>query len=371
MSKENKVEESVLISTDEKSDSVQIEEPKQLKTNKPPGHGLIYFLLFIIIAGFITAIIYFWEEQKNQNGLLKQQDNELLMLKQKINNIDIGNNKRDESIALNNQQLQMVVENVNEAINISQRATERVNRTQRGWALAEIDYLLRMAHRRLDVAKDIAGAIAALKGADSRLEELADLKLFKIRKQLAIDIASLSAIKQADVSGVALAIDQVMTYITELPFKSVQSKIQSQLESSAADKPVIVNAEKKKNFVDSVIETVKQIGDIKIHQRSLQVVAGEVQQKQIEQLLYTHLIGLRLAALSYQQENFIYEIEQTNKLLDMYYESDSNRIKQLKETLNSYKKIQLSPMLPELTKAWEMLQEEISKPVNKVQQEIK
>ena len=365
MSKENKVEK--LAPEDKKPASVQTEELKQQVSSKPPGSGLVYLLLLIVAAGVSAAAYYFWEKQKNQNVLFKQQESKLLILSEKINSNDAENKKRDESISKNTQQLKIVSTNTVEAIKNSQQAAELVNRTQRGWALAEVDYLLRMAHRRLDVARDIAGAIAALKGADSRLEELADLKLFKIRKQLAKDIGELRAIKQADVSGIALAIDQAMMYINELPFKSVQSKIKKQLESPASNE--LTNTELEKTFVDSVIETVKQIGDIKIHQRSLEVASGGVQQKQIEQLLYTHLIALRLAALSYNQSNFMYEVEQAIELLDVYYDGNSDRIVRLKESLEEYKKVRLSPVLPELTKAWEILREEITKPVKKVQQE--
>ena len=369
MSKKNKVEKSV--PADESPVAVQTEKLEQKKVSKSPGNGLIYLLLLIIIAGVSATAYYFFEKQKSQGALFKQQDNKLLALSKKISSNNAENVKRDKAISNNGQQLQIVIANADEAISVSQQTTELVNRSQRGWALAEVDYLLRMAHRRLEVARDIAGAIAALKGADARLEELADLKLFKIRKQLAMDIAGLSAIKQADVSGMVLAIDQVMGYITELPFKSVQSKIKDQLEQPESTKLRRTSDEAEKSFVSTVIETVKQIGDIKIHQRSLEVVAGGVQQKQIEQLLLTHLIGIRLAALSHQQKSFIYEIEQTNDLLNMYYESASERIKKIKEILNEYKKVQLTPALPELTKAWGMLQKNISNPVNKVRQEAK
>jgi len=369
MSKENKAEETAEESTDQKSAEVKVEKAEIEKANKPASNGFIYFLILLVIAGLVAAAYYFWEEQKNQNTLLKQQADQILMFSKKINSNDTENNKRDEAIAQNNKQLQVAVENADEAIAISQQATVLVNRAQREWVLAEVDYLLRIAHRRLDIARDIGGAVAALKGADSRLQELSDLKLFNIRKQLAKDIADLRAVHQADVAGIALEIDQVMAHINELPFKSVQSKVQAQLEKPANTETLNTANDLEKTFIDSVIATVKQIGDIKIHQRSLELDSTGIQHKQIEQLLYTHFISLRLAALNYNQQSFMYEVERIAELLDKYYDGSSDGIKQLKVSMDNYKKIQLSPILPELIKAWEMLQEEMNKPVNKVQQE--
>ena len=369
MSKENIIEESAEAATDTSAASVQTEEIKTEKKNKPAGNGFLYFLILIIVSAVVAASYYFFEEQKIQNTLLKQQADKILMLNNKVSSNNAENNKRDEAISQTNQQLQIVIANADEAISVSQQAADLVNRSQRGWALAEVDYLLRMAHRRLEVAKDIAGAIAALQGADSRLEELSDLKLFKIRKQLAKDIASLRAIKQADISGISLAIDQAIAHVSELPFKSVQSTVKAQLDNTDSNETLNKKTELEKTFVDSVIETVKQIGDIKIHQRSLEVKSGGVQQKQVEQLHYSHLIALKLAALNYHQKNFEYEVQQMSELLNTYYDASSDRVKQLKASMEEYGKVQLSPVLPELTKAWEMLQEEKSKPVYKVQQE--
>ena len=369
MSKENKAEETAEELKDQQSAVDKVEKSEAEKTNKPANNGFIYFTILLVIAGLAAATYYFWEEQKNQNTVLKQQADQILMLSKTINSNDAENNKRDEAIAQNKEQLQVAVANADEAIAISQQATVLVNRSQRGWVLAEVDYLLRIAHRRLEIARDIAGAVAALKGADSRLQELSDLKLFNIRKQLAKDIADLRSVHQADVAGIALEIDQVMSHINELPFKSVQSKVQAKLEESANTEVVNTSTDLEKTFIDSVIATVKQIGDIKIHQRSLELDSAGIQHKQIEQLLYTHLISLRVAALNYNQQSFTYEVERIVELLDKYYDGSSDGIKQLKESLNNYNKIQLSPVLPELIKAWEMLQEEMNKPVNKTQQE--
>ncbi len=236
---------------------------------------------------------------------------------------------------------------------ISQRAIEIVNRSQRDWALAEIDYLLRIAHQRIAVAKDIAGAIAALKGADARIEQLGDLSLFKVRKQLAKDIANLNAVHQADVNGITLALDEMIAYLPDLPFKSVKDEIKVQFtENDVLEQP----EEKDKTFVDSVIETVKQIGDIKIHQRSIQAASSAQQQNSIEQLLRTYLLSARLAALRFDQTQFLHEINQASELLRLHYEYSDNRIEQLQKTLLGYSALQLNPDLPELTRSWALLQ---------------
>ncbi len=347
---------------DENVSKVKDTKPKPTKQKKPVGFWFL-FLLIIIVAGSAGAAgYYFWEQQNKQKNDLQHQQASIVSLLNELKRAEKNINNNAQGVANNKTLSADLKKQILQTQNISQRAIAIVNRNQRDWALAEIDYLLRIAHQRIAVAKDIAGAIAALKGADERLEQLGDLTLFNIRKQLAKDIGSLNAIHQADVNGISLMIDQTIAYLPELPFKSVKDEIKIQFtENDAVEQPEV----KEKTFVDSLMETVKQIGDIKVHQRSIQAASSGEQQSQIEQLLRTYLLGARLAALRFDQTQFLHEIGQASEIVRLHYDENDNRIQQLKKTLLEYSAMQLSPDLPELTKAWALLQKEITNPTYK------
>jgi len=318
------------------------------------GNGLLVFLIFIIFAASSAASFYFWNLQQKQSHILKTQQDSIENLTMQLTQVANDINKKSEVSDNNVIKLDNLANQLKQTEAISQQAIEIVNRSQRDWALAEIDYLLRIAHQRIAVARDIEGAIAALKGADLRIEQLGDLNLFNIRKQLASDIASLNAIHRADVNGISLALDQVIAYLPELPFKSAKEEIKIQFsENAAVEKP----KSEDKTFVDSVIETVKQIGDIKVHQRSIQAASSAEQQNSIEQLLRTYILGARLAALRFDQIQFLHEINQASEIIRLHYDEGDNRIQELQKMLLDYSALQLSPNLPELTKAWTLLQD--------------
>lgn len=321
---------------------------------KSSKNGLIIILLLIIVIVSSAAAYYFWERQQKQSDILKIQQQSIEDINLRLNKVANDFNKNSKVSANTLNKLDNLTNQLKQTEGISQRAIEIVNRSQRGWALAEVDYLLRIAHQRIAVARDIKGAIAALKGADSRIEQLGDLNLFKIRKQLASDISSLNAIHRADVNGISLALDQVIAYLPELPFKSAKDEIKKQLIDAADIEP---KKSEEKTFVDSVIETVKQIGDIKVHQRSIQAASSAEQQNSIEQLLRTYILGARLAALGFDQIQFSHEIHQASEIIRLHYDEEDNRTQQLQKMLLDYSALQLSPNLPELTKAWTLLQD--------------
>jgi len=349
MSKQENTITNIDADNEQVSDSLQDAKTEKKST----GNGLIVFLILIIIGVSSAAAYYLWDLQQKQSRILKTQQQSIEDLTAQLSVVANGYNKNVKVSENNAVKLESLSNQLQQTEEISQKAIEIVNRSQRDWALAEVDYLLRIAHQRIAVARDIKGAIAALRGADSRIEQLGDLNLFNIRKQLASDIASLNVIHRADVNGISLALDQVIAYLPELPFKSAKDEIKIQFsEDVAIEQPAV----KDKTFVSSVIETVKQIGDIKIHQRSIQAASSAEQQNSIEQLLRTYILGARLAALSFDQIQFIHEINQASEIIRLHYDNNDNRIQELQKTLLDYSALQLSPDLPELTKAWTLLQ---------------
>lgn len=381
MTKESKdqAEEKLLLNVEvekrdsKKSDKKQnstISEEKP-SSNKSGSTSIAVFLAIISIVLVVAASYYIYDLQRKQLSTIKSQQQSITKLSKQLSAIESTAKNNTTKLTAVDESLAELEAGIAQTEDISQRAMQAVSRTQREWSIAEVNYLLRMANQRLEIARDITGAIAALKGADSRLAEIGDLNLLKIRKQLAKDIGRLNAIHQADVNGISLAIDEMVKSIPDLPFKSAEDEVKQQLGNESANETTKAVAETgEKTFLDSVVETVKEIGDIKVHKRSIEQASTTEQQAQIEQQLRAFLISARLAALSFDQQQFSYNLNQANRFIAEYYEGTDNRVKQMQESLDAYNEIQLSPELPELTAAWSLLQEEIAKSEMEVEEKV-
>jgi len=353
--------------------------PEEKPEKKPaPGNKksvvklIVFIFLLILTAASATGAYYFWTEQQRHEELVKLQEaaarrqahtlselgDQMKQLKAATGGNTTASGVNAQAVKKLSEQLVQLNEQIKQTEAISQQAMDVVNRTQRGWALAEVDYLLRMAHQRITVARDIEGAIAALKGADVRLVQLADLKLFGIRKQLAKDIAHLKAIHQVDINGISLALDQDIIYLSDLPLKTPGEKIEKQIsEAELRENPI---PEEEQTFVDSIWNTVKKMSDLEIHPVGVEVAINAEHKNRTRQLLRTYLLSARLAVLRFDQQQLSYEIKQALELLEHHYDENDNRVQQLKASLNTYAALALNPDLPELTKAWIMLQKEIN-----------
>lgn len=324
-------------------------------------------LLLIISAATAAAAYYLWQQQIS---LLDNQNRDSASLRQQLNQLSSQStsttNAIKQSVSENNAQLQQLSQQQRDLTELSQQAIAITNRQQRGWILAEIDYLMRMANRRLQIGRDINSAIAALTAANQRIFDLGDLSLFKIRQQLSQDIATLKTIQQVDVNGTALALDQMIEHLTELPFKSVVDEVKTQFETP---QPATSKPKPAEGFVDSVIDTLKNIGDIKIHDRAIDPASSAEQQQHIEQILRTHLLGARLAILRLDQSQFSHDLQQALQILHAHYKTTDNRVSQMNTDLTNMSTLALTPQLPDITASWSMLQKALQTEDAKPKQE--
>ncbi len=357
---DNKEEKELVTVIESAKDETAAQRPAN---EKPASHKLSLILIIITIVCVLGLSYYFYDLQLQLNKNIQRQQQSITGLQNDIDSAKSGINKSQSGLVSITQQIQQLTEKLEATEAISQQSMEVINRNQRDWMIAEVNYLLRMAHQRIEIARDVNGAIAALKGADSRIAELGDLRMMPIRKQLAEDIGSLSSIHQADINGISLEIDQMLSHIPDLPFKSAEEELRTQLELPE-EKPETVVTDTGQTFMDSVLDTVKQIGDIKIHKRSIKTASSANQQVQVEQTLRTYLLSARLAVLRLEQAQFLYEVNSIKALLEKHYDLTDNRIENMQKNLDQYLAIQLRPELPQLTGAWEMLQQQILREQN-------
>jgi len=84
------------------------------------------------------------------------------------------------------------------------------------WLLAQADYLVKLAGRKLWSDRDVTTAAALLKSADSSLADMNDPSLIEVRRALTQDISSLSSVSQVDYDGIILKLNQLSNGVDNL-----------------------------------------------------------------------------------------------------------------------------------------------------------
>lgn len=118
--------------------------------------------------------------------------------------------------ALSTQQQQQEAALKHELELLRSRITVLSSTDVKSWLLAQADFLVKMAERKLWNDQDVVTAMVLLKNADASLAEMNDPSLLDVRTALRNDITALSAVSQIDFDGTILRLNQLAGQVDNL-----------------------------------------------------------------------------------------------------------------------------------------------------------
>jgi len=157
--------------------------------------------------------------QQNNASQLKAIERERADILASIENVTRTNQTLESTVAeLKSQNEQLALQ----AESTLQQLNNMEGRRPADWLIAEADYLVRMAGRKLWLENDVRTAILLLVNADKRLKSLADPSVLPVRATLAEDIQTLQQLNPVSQSSVALALTGMMAQIDKLPLDTFE-----------------------------------------------------------------------------------------------------------------------------------------------------
>ena len=209
---------------------------------KPHGHKGVWFVSiinFLLILLLAAAAYWYWMQQQNSVVKTNPQVTALESSMSKVNTqLTQLNDALKSNQTLTNDQQALLLEltetsakqvislddlsqrlQLNELKNdgLAKRIADVSGRRPSDWLLAEADYLVKLAGKKLWLENDVKSAIMLLKSADVRISDLADASLLPIRALLAKDIQTLQQVNQVATESIALSISALIAQVDTLP----------------------------------------------------------------------------------------------------------------------------------------------------------
>ena len=363
------VEDEMLTS---EASTVQSEKPPSPKSSKLAL--VIAILSFILTVAVIFAAVHFYKENKQLtdqqqmsitqlNGQLSKQKSALAKQSQQDSAAQASLKSQVKQV---NQQLQKV-ENTSKLYLTDMQALQRAFaetqvRHPNDWVLAEIEYLVRLAGRKIWLEKDIPSAIALLLAADQRVVELSDASLSVLRKAFLEDINTLEALPKRDQDGMVLAlaalerrVDKLM--IVGLTGHEETTKADAKLSSDVNDwqKNLTVSWT---NFLESFIV---------INKRDTQIEAllSPDQRWYLKENMRNDLAKAELAVYREHQKVYEQSLAHAKNLLNTYYDLEDANTAQFYQAIEKLGKRQIAITYPDQLKSAPLLDRIIEQRVKK------
>ncbi|KLV07821.1 uroporphyrin-III methyltransferase [Photobacterium aquae] len=184
-------------------------------TEKSSGSKTGAIAIALVIA--LGAGLYYHGHQQTlaQNAKMAALQKEIAGLNTAL---QAAQQKTLEQVNSDLQRTEVSIEQQNKSITGLQMAlSEMEGRRPNDWLLAEADYLVKMAGRKLWLEHDTASATVLLESADHRIAELNDPSLTPIRQAMHSDITALKAVARIDRDGLVMRLTSLQQQVAKLP----------------------------------------------------------------------------------------------------------------------------------------------------------
>lgn len=184
------------------------------------GSHTLSLLAIVLVAALGGGLYYHGHQQSEQvNANISILTDEISALKSALVQSE---QQSQAAVKKAIQDTQVLIDQQDTTIKSLQSALADVKgRRPNDWLLAEADYLVNQAARKLWLEHDALTATTLMQDADQRIAELNDLSLTPIRQAMAKDIQQLKAVKRIDRDGIVLRLNSLQQEVDRLPLANV------------------------------------------------------------------------------------------------------------------------------------------------------
>ncbi|TXL16332.1 enzyme of heme biosynthesis [Methylococcaceae bacterium HT4] len=351
--------------------------PVSVPTEKKSGNGAWFGLVIILVvlglagAGFLL-LQQLRDKQQDLGGELSKDtqqmqeltkqisgyQEQLVAIQSQLTNLSAEVNSKEtnyehklnEHSDIHNERLDNTAERLKESI---QRIQRQLGKTRGDWLVADVEYLLSVANRRLHLMGDVSTTIEALKAADNRLRESGDTAEFKVRGQITKEIALVNKVQVADVVGIYSTLEMLEEDVIKLNvFLPYSGKGKDQ--ENARDASSGQTADDLNDALDNALIEIEGIITIRRLDNPVTEIITPEQKAFINEQLSTKLVIVKLALVQHDDALYQAGIKDVVQWLNKNFTKDAE-YKHFMSELDRLKLIQIRSNFPDISQSLKML----------------
>ena len=318
----------------------------------------IALLALILAIGLAVAAYFTWYQvqqlDRDQAGIEAAVGDRIQPLRASLDGVNQSLN--DERTALETR-IGKLDEDRQSLANRLNVLTALMGRSERGWTLAEVEYLLRIANQRLQLQRDLKTAQQALQAADGRLRDLADPHYLKVREQITRDLEAIKAVPAVDVDGLSVTLSSALAGVDELPVAGSRYQPPEAAETPAA--LTATTAHTLAEFGKLVWSALSDLFRLHEHDKPVRPMLPPERQYFLRENLRLQLAAARLALLRNDPVQYRSALKTTGDWLTAYFDTEAAAVQQLDKQLQDIAAVDIAPTLPDVSGSLRLLRQQM------------
>jgi len=251
---------------------------------------------------------------------------------------------------LHNEKLDSTRTELNTAV---QQVQRQLGKTRGDWLIADAEYLLSIANQRLYLMGDVNTTREALEAADQRLRESGDAGAFKIREQIAKDIAAIRNVAVADTVGMYASIqalqDQVGSLTLFLPYTGKTLTQPKPAPQQPADK-------ESQDLLDSALGQLEGVVTLRHTEHPIKEILTPEQAQFIREQLRVKLEMVKIALVQQNEQLYQSSLADAKKWTEQNFVKDEATNKFVAE-LDKFNAVKIRSHFPDISLSLKMLRD--------------
>lgn len=300
--------------------------------------GVLALLAFLIAVALVAGAYWYWEQTEERLAGLKALESELHAQAEQLSSLEARLQRLDELPARTDRlsdDLRSVQSGQQSQGDEIRRLDERTESLREfmdagrsAWRIAEVEYLLRLANRELQLAGRPENALAALTAADERLEALADPGMTAVREAISRDRERLRAIDRPDITGMALTLGSLIERVDRLPIaegvrKAPAVDLDEELESAGL----------WPRLRERGSDVLRQLVTVRHEDAPVRPLLAPEQEYFLRRNLVLSLASARMALLRDEPEVWRASLTEARDWLDAYFRVEDDAVQAVDEEL--------------------------------------
>ncbi len=330
--------------------------------------GIIILLIIVGVAG--GGFYLFMQLRDRQEGLggevkgqmskqIADYQDQLVAIQNQLAALEVNIGSKDTHFTktladfsqLHNQKLDSTRQELNEAV---QRIQRQLGKTRGDWLVADAEYLLSVANERLHLIGDVNTTREALEAADQRLHESGDAGVFKVREQIAKDIAAIRNIQVPDIVGMYATLQSLEAQVDKLtlflPYSGKELTPTVEIHDHA-DK-----SEAEHNLLDSAMSHLEGFVTIRHTDQPVSAILTPEQAEFIREQLRVKLEIIKIAVVEHNEAIYGSSLTDAKNWIEQHFaKNDESRA--MSTELNRLVGIKLRSQYPDISQSIKMLRD--------------
>jgi uroporphyrin-3 C-methyltransferase/uroporphyrinogen III methyltransferase/synthase len=239
-----------------------------------------------------------------------------------------------------------------------QHLQRQLGKTRGDWLIADAEYLLSVANERLHLVGDVNTSREALEAADQRLRESGDAAVFKVREEVAKEIAALKNVPVPDIVGLFGSVQALQERVDQLalilPYSGktpVPSAGEKQEKPGAEGK-----TDKSSDLVDSALNELEDIVTIRRTDQPIEEILTPQQVRFIREQLRVKLEMVKIALVQQNEAIFRASVQDAKAWTERNFNQSGENQKFINE-LNRLSETKIRGHFPDISASLKMLRD--------------